>query len=173
MTAVSVLHAFFTDPTFDLPLAVLAIAGALLVVWSVRRTRPLPRTEPTPSRPPWSERPDSWAYGAFLEGRYFPAADAIAKQLAATLQQRYGVRIDRREDLARADLDRRLPAPLTVRGLVQSVQTAYWAAARVEAPSWLESHWTWLRQYRERQSEDAFRLAIEDLQRAAPLWEAG
>jgi hypothetical protein len=164
--------AFLTDPLYDLPLALTLATAAAVVIWSESHTAALPSLRPTRSRASWTERPESWAYGGLIEGRYFPAVQALGGRLAFALRTRYGVRLDHRRDLRRPEIDALLPSPLTLHRLADDMENAFQATLRAESPNWIERHWGWLQARRQRQSEALFHRIVRELQIALPILEA-
>jgi len=172
VTAVTAFLAFLTDPSFDLPL-VLAVVLAVMVGWWVRaRTAPLPSMVARPGHEWWNKRPDTVAYVALEQGRYFLALSALWLRLATVVHEHLHVGIDSRHDLDRASMETELPPPLTLRRVVRSLSRAYGSAYRAELPSWLELRWPWLQRRAKRRAERDFDRAVHDVAEALPVLEA-
>lgn len=172
MDAGSAVYDFFTNPTYDLPLAIAIGFAAGVSGWLRYRSVPLPPLEPRPRAIDWSTRPDTLAYVALEHGQYFPILFGLWQRLATATYLRFHVRIDSPFALSHPDLAHALPRPLALPDVVRDLARAYASAYWVENPNWLARQWPWLRRRGARRAAREFRAAISGLTVALPALES-
>jgi len=162
---------FLSDPTYSIPLVLGVVLAGGVGYWSFRRTAAPPPMVPRAGHEWWNRRPETVAYVALSQGRYFLALSALWLRLSTVVQDRLGVELDDPHALDRASLSTELPEPLTLKRLVRDMARAYQVAYLAERPSWLEERSAWLRRRQERRAAREFARAVNELALALPVLE--
>lgn len=168
----SALNAFFSAPTYGLPLAIAVGVTVALGRWGYSRSASLPSTSPRTHPEWWDQRPDVVACVALEEGRHFLPLYGLWLRLGAVANDRFQVRLDRPAELKRWDATRPLPSPLTPRGLVRDFMRAYYSTYFAETPGWLALQWRWWRRRQERRASQDFARVVAELGVALAALEA-
>jgi hypothetical protein len=172
MSAEGGLQAFFTDPTYDVPLVIAAALIVGLSWWSLVRTKPLGSATLRPGSDGLAQWSAPLAFASLQQGHYFPTLYGLWQRLATTVLDRFGVRIESGHVPDSPVLYRVLPDPLTLRRVVRDVTRAYYSAFWAERPSWLALQWPWLKRRQQRRAAADFARAVADLARALKALEA-
>jgi hypothetical protein len=173
MGLASGIPAFFTDPTYDVPLAIAVALGVGLVWWSLARTKPLPSPVPLSRPEGWARWSDTFAYEALKQGHYFLTLYRLWQRLGAIAMLRFRVRIESGRALDSPAMTKALPSPLTPRRVVNNLARAYYSAFWADQPSWIALQWPWWKRRRQRRAAADFARAVADLSVALPALEGG
>jgi hypothetical protein len=169
---IGAVAAVLSDPSYGIPLLV-AVAWVVVLGWWARaRSSAPPSMVPRGAPEYWRIQPDSRAFFTLERGEYLVAVDALGRRLGSLVNEKYHLLIGQRADLDAPAVDRVLPAPLTLRGLVRDLGRAYTSAFWAEQPGWLAMRWTWLRRRHQRRAARDFRRVTDELAQAIPLLEA-
>ena len=164
--------AFLTDTTFGIPLLITAVLTAVFIWWSLGRTAAPPPMLPGAAPEFWRIQTDSRAYFTLDRGEYLVAVDALGRRLGSVVSERYHLLIGRKGDLESPTVDRVLPTPMTLKGLVNDLSRAYYSAYWSEEPGWLATRWTWLQRRNRRRAARDFGRVTDELLLAIPALEA-
>jgi hypothetical protein len=164
--------ALLSDPSYGVPLVLAAALSAALAWWSLVRTSDPPTLSTSAAPEYWRIQIDSRAYVTLERGEYLVAVDALGRRLGSIVSEKFHLKIGRKDDLDAPAVDRVLPAPITLRGLVADLSRAYYSAFWAEEPGWLASRWPWWHRHEQRRAARDFRRVTDALARAIPALEA-
>jgi hypothetical protein len=168
----SAVIAFLSDPTYDIPLVLAVVLGALLGWWARARSATLPEMTPRFGHDWWNKRPDTVAFVALSQGRYFLTLSGLWLRFSTVVREHLNIRVEVSHELDRASMSAELPEPLTLRRVARNLARAYHSAYLAERPSWLELRWPWLGRRQQRRAARDFARAVADLEVALPVLEA-
>ena len=113
------------------------------------------------------------AYDRLEKGRYLATVDLLGVRLGRVLADRYSVRIDQLRHLHAIDPAPKLPPPLTLDGVLRSLQRAYNSAWVAESEPGDLFSFAWVEERHRRTAARDFENAVAALEVALPILEAG
>lgn len=164
--------AFFTDPSYGIPLTISVVLLVGIGWWSLRRSAPLPTLKLGAAPESWRLQLDALVYANLRQGRYSAAVDALGRCLAVAVRDRFQKSLGDPGVLDDPDANSVFPAPMTLRTLVRDLERAHVRAAWAEQPSWFARQSGWLRRREERKAARDFALISTRVVLALDLLEA-
>ncbi len=164
--------AFFTDPTYGIPLTVSIVLLLGVGWWALRRSAPLPTLRLGAAPETWRLQLDALVYANLRQGRYTAAVDALGRCLAVAVRDRFQKSLGDPGVLDDPDANGVFPPPMTLRSLVRDLERAQVRAAWAEQPSWFAQQSEWLRRREERRAARDFAAVSTRVVLALDLLEA-
>ena len=171
MSVGTALLAVLTDPTYGIPLVVALALTAGVGWWSWTRTSASPTMTPGPGPEVWRLQLDALVYANLSQGRYSAAVDGLGRCLSVAVRDRFNVHMNEPSEFNDPELNRVLPGPLTLEGLVRDLNRAYTSAAWAEESSWLAIRWRWLKRRQQRRAARDFAILTDRVTKALTAFE--